>query len=97
VTLSACLPLPPFFVRYAHLTAMISCPTSEDFYGSDTSLCNHWPFALKPTPSFYAIHFINWWTKCLYSFSQACSLLSGSLALETPQIGVHFMKRYINV
>src|SRR6218665_986916 len=36
------------------------CPASEDFYGSDTSLCNHWPFALEPTPSFYAIHFINW-------------------------------------
>ena len=35
------------------------CPASEDFYGSDTSLCNHWPFALEPTPSFYAIHFIN--------------------------------------
>src|SRR6218665_1811252 len=36
------------------------CPASEDFYGSDTSLCNHWPFALEPTPSFYSIHFINW-------------------------------------
>ena len=23
-------------------------------------LCNHWPFALEPTPSFYSIHFINW-------------------------------------
>src|SRR6218665_1484613 len=56
VTLSACLPLPSLFVRYAHLTVMIL----EDLYGSDTSLCNHWPFALEPTPSFYAIHLINW-------------------------------------
>src|SRR6218665_3189932 len=23
-------------------------------------LCNHWPFNLEPTPSFYVIHFINW-------------------------------------
>src|SRR6218665_3533715 len=33
---------------------------SDDFYGSDTSLCNRWPFPLEPTPSLYAIHFINW-------------------------------------
>src|SRR6218665_112516 len=32
----------------------------QHFYGSDTSLCNHWPFALEPTPSFYSIYFINW-------------------------------------
>ena len=38
----------------------------NEFYGSDTSLCNHWPFALEQTPSFYAIHFINWWAKCLF-------------------------------
>ena len=37
--------------------------TVVDFYGSGTSLCNHWPFALEPTPSFYTIHFINWWAK----------------------------------
>jgi len=30
------------------------------FYGPDTGLCNHWPFALEQTPSFYAIHFIKW-------------------------------------
>src|SRR6218665_576354 len=24
----------------------------NDFYGSDSSLCNHWPFALEQTPSF---------------------------------------------
>ena len=72
---------------------------SEDFYGSDTSLCNHWPFALEPTPSFlfYSILFTNWWAKCLFSFSQDCSLLSGSLALEALLIGVHCKKRYINV
>src|SRR6218665_1240891 len=23
------------------------------YYSSDTSLCNHWSFALEPTPSFY--------------------------------------------
>src|SRR6218665_4028618 len=70
---------------------------SEDFYGSDTSLCNHWPFALEPTPSFYSIHFINWCAKCVFSFSQDCFLLSGSLALEALLIGVHFKKRYINI
>ena len=59
------------------------CPASEDYYGSDTSFCNHWPFALEPTPSFYSIHFINWWAKCLFSFSQDCSLLSGSLAPQS--------------
>ena len=31
------------------------------------------------------------------SFSQDCSLLSGSLALEVLLIGVHCKKRYINV
>jgi len=65
----------------AHLTIMTLtwpawslCPSSEDFYGSDTSFCNHWPFALEPTPSFYSIYFINWWAKCLFSLSQNCSL-----------------------
>src|SRR6218665_1195637 len=33
------------------------CPASEEFYGSDTSLCNHWPCALEPTHSFDTIHF----------------------------------------
>jgi len=37
---------------------------------------------------------INWWAKCLYSFPQDCSLLSGSLALEALLIGVHCKKRY---
>ena len=73
------------------------CPASENFYGSDTGLRNYWPCALEPTPSFYTIHFINWWTKCLFSFSQDCSILSGSLALEALLIGVHCKKRYINV
>ena len=73
------------------------CPANKDFYGSDMSLCNHWSFALEPTPSFYTIHFINWWAKCLFSFSQDCSLFSESLALEALLIGVHFKKRYINV
>ena len=36
------------------------CPASEDFYGSDTSLCNHWPCTLEPSVSFVLIHFINW-------------------------------------
>ena len=58
-------------------------PYFHGFYGSDMSLCNHWPFALEPTPSFYAIHFINWWAKCLFSFSQDCSL-----ALEALLIGL---------
>jgi len=39
----------------------------------------------------------NWWAKSLFSFSQDCSLLSGSFALEELLIGVHFKKRYINV
>jgi len=50
------------------------CPASEDFYGSDTSLCNHWPCTLEPSVSFVLIHFINWWAKCLFSFSRDCSL-----------------------
>ena len=71
------------------------CPTSEDYYGSDMSLCNHWPYALEPIPSFDIVHFINWSAKCLFSFSQNCSLLSGSLALE--RFGVHYKRPYINV
>ena len=35
--------------------------------------------------------------KCLCLFSQDCSLLSGSLALEALLIGVHCKKRYVNV
>jgi len=73
------------------------CPASEDFCGSGTSICNRWPCALEPTPSFYAIHFINWWAKCLFSFSQDCSLVFGSFALEALLIGVHCKKRYIIV
>src|SRR6218665_1214732 len=46
---------------------------------------------------FDTIHFINWSAKCLFSFSQDCSLLSGSLAVEALLIGVHCKKRYINV
>jgi len=42
-------------------------------------------------------YFINWWAKCLFSFSQGCFLLSGSLALETLLIGVHCKKCYVNV
>ena len=53
VTLFACLPLPSLFVRYAHLTVMISLSRERGLlYGSDTSLCNYWPFALEPTPSY---------------------------------------------
>ena len=73
------------------------CPTSEDFCGSDMSLCNYWPCTLEPTPSFDMTHLINWWAKCLFSFSQDCSLLSGSLTLEALLIGVHWEMRYINV
>ena len=73
------------------------CPASEDFYGLDTSLCNHWPFALDLAPSFYSIHFINWCVRCVFSFSQDSFLLSGSLALEALLIGVHCKKRYINI
>src|SRR6218665_4027601 len=83
--------------RELHVDVRSLCPVSEDFYGSDTSLCNHWPFALEPTPSFYAIHFINWSAKCLFSFPQDCSLLSGFLALEALLIDMHCKKRYINV
>src|SRR6218665_522032 len=35
--------------------------------------------------------------QCLFSISQDCSLLSGSLALEALWIGLHCKKRYINV
>src|SRR6218665_260615 len=45
---------------YARLFDMISFSMREDFYGSDTSLCNHWPCALEPTLSFDPIHLINW-------------------------------------
>jgi len=37
---------------------------------------------------------VDWWAKCLLSFSQDCSLLSGSLTLEELLIGVHCEKRY---
>ena len=96
-------PYSPAFLCHLSSSAALTWPSwslclaSEDFYGSDTSLCNHWPFALEPTPSFYSIHFTNWLAKCLFSFSQDCSLLSGSLALEALLIGVHCKKRYINV
>ena|SRR6218665_2921585 len=49
---SACLPLPSLFVRYIHVTGMISFPASEDVYGSDTGLRNNWPLTLEPTASF---------------------------------------------
>jgi len=39
----------------------------------------------------------NWWANCLFSFSQGCSLLSGSLALEVLLLGVRCKKCYINV
>ena len=53
-------PYPIAFV--CHLSSSITftrpsrslCPESEDYYGSDTSLCNHWPCALEPTPYFDA-------------------------------------------
>src|SRR6218665_2199192 len=69
-------------------TIVLFVPQSECLYGSDTGLRNHWPCALEPTPSFYAIHFISCRrAKCLFSFSQDCSLLSGSLALSGVQRG----------
>ena len=52
-------------------------PTSEYFYSSDMSLCNHWSCTLEPTPSFYTTHFINRWAKCLFLFSEDCSPLYG--------------------
>jgi len=30
---------------------------------------------LEPTPSFYAIHFINWWAKCLFVLLRLLSSL----------------------
>ena len=44
-------------------------------------------------PSTRTTLLINWRPK----FSQDCSILSGSLALEALLIGVHSKKRYINV
>ena len=64
---------------------------------SNNDLVHYRTVLLLPTPSFYAIHFINVWAKCLLSFSQDCSLLYGSLAMEALLIGVHCKKRYINV
>ena len=52
---------------------------------------------LEPTPSFDTLILFNWWAKRLFSFSQYCSLLCLSLALEALLIGVHCEKRYINV
>jgi len=43
----------------------------------------HLAHHLGTNSPFDAIHFINWWAKCLFSFSQDCCLLSGSLASHT--------------
>src|SRR6218665_2802157 len=50
-----------------------------------------------PTPSFYSIHFINWCAKGIFSFSQDCFLLSGSLALKALLIGVLYCIVFIHL
>ena len=96
VTLSTCLPLPSLLmVEEGTWPSRSLCFASEDFYGSGTNLCNHWPFALEPTPSFDTIHFINWWAKCLFSFSLGlshwkrfwlvCTARSAILCIDTIQ------------
>src|SRR6218665_302837 len=78
---------------------MLSLSMSSErglYYDSQTSISNHWPCTLEPTPSFDMIHLINWCVKCLFSFSKDCPLLYGSLALEALLIGMHFNKRYKN-
>src|SRR6218665_495185 len=102
MTLYACLPLPSLSVRYAHLTVLTSLSHEQGLLwlrheSLQSCLCNHWPYALEPTPSFDTIHFINWSAKCLFSFAPDCSLLSGSLTLEALLIGVLFKKCYVNV
>src|SRR6218665_2009233 len=97
VTLFACLPLPSLFVRYARLTVMISMSRERGLLWLRHEPLQSLALALEPTPSFYSIHFINWFAKCVFSFSQDCFLLSGSLALEALLIGVHCKKRYINL
>src|SRR6218665_628132 len=97
VTLFACLPLPSLFVRYAHLIVMISLSRERGLLW-----LRHEPLqslALRfGTNAFLLLDpLYNWRAKCLFSFSQDCSLLSGSLALEARLIGVHCKKRYINV
>jgi len=52
---------------FSCLHPWVSARASEDLYGSDMSLCNHWPCALEPTPSFNMLLLINWWAKCLFS------------------------------
>jgi len=61
VTLSACLPLPSLFVRYAHLTVMIYLSRERGLL-----LHRHEPWQSltlrfgNQIPSFDTIHFANW-------------------------------------
>src|SRR6218665_3485163 len=71
---------------------MVSCFSMLSFFFKFAVFLAH-----HPTPSFYSIHFINWCAKCVFSFSQDCFLLSGSLSLEALLIGVHCKKRYVNL
>jgi len=97
VTLSAWVPLPSLFVRYAHLTVMIFLSRERGLLWLSCDPLQSLAHRFGKIPSFYAIYFINWRAKCLFSFSEDCSFLSGSFALEALLIGVHCKKRYMNV
>ena len=68
------------------------CPTSEEFYGSDTSLCNHWPYTLKP-PYFNTLLLINLWAKCFF-FVLSRQLSSHSKAFKWCNINVQMHTNY---
>ena len=65
---------PPAF-QVCHLSSFAAftwppwslCPAGED----NTSLYNHWPCTLEPTPFFETLLLINWWANC------RCFILSG--------------------
>jgi len=82
----------PFIIQHLVRLKWSLCPTSEDFYGQNTSLCNHSARTSEPTSFFDMLLLIYCWAKYLFSFSQDCSLPSGSLAMEALLIGGHWEK-----
>ena len=84
-----CFPLSSLFARYVHLTGMISLSLERGLLWLKHDAFQSWALHFEPTPFFGPLLHINWWVKCLFSFSQDCSLHPGSLALEALLIGVN--------
>jgi len=66
-------PAPKYFRSAISLRSLRSLDRHDLFVTrARTSIAQTQSLALRfgKTPSFYAIHFINWWAKCLFSFSQ---------------------------